>query len=337
MILGVDSKAGSFTVYNAGDAPETVTAVPFDFIIDADGNKTPATAPVPLGAATWLAVDPAEFTLQPQESQVVDFSVTVPELATPGDHYAGIRLLATMSEEAWSELEPRLEGGVVMRSQIAFPVTVVARVPGEINPWIVVPPFEIAQGPLIASLSGDYTFTPQIVNDGNVAAVWLPGTDTSVSPEQIVPTLRLNSQLGFLAGDQVLYASTPGGPSGVRPASVLVLPGAAIKQRLVVRDAPLIGVYDYVYTLPGDPADGRPPITSTGHFTIVNVQKVLLYLVLPLIVVLLLVAAALFRRHQRRLQQQRAIVQRQRELEAVRAEALEQARREEALRNGHPW
>ncbi len=199
------------------------------------------------------------------------------------------------------------------------------------------PPFEIAQGPLIASLSGDYTFTPQIVNDGNVAAVWLPGTDTSVSPEQIVPTLRLNSQLGFLAGDQVLYASTPGGPSGVRPASVLVLPGAAIKQRLVVRDAPLIGVYDYVYTLPGDPADGRPPITSTGHFTIVNVQKVLLYLVLPLIVVLLLVAAALFRRHQRRLQQQRAIVQRQRELEAVRAEALEQARREEALRNGHPW
>ncbi len=241
-----------------------------------------------------------------------------------------------MSDEAWAELEPRLDGALQVRSQVAFPVTVVARVPGEVLPRVVVPPFEIATGPLIASISGDVFFSPQIVNDGNVAAVWQPSSDSTTSPEQVVPTLKLTSQIGFLAADRLLYASAGNADAGAQPASVLVLPGAALRQQLVVRDAPMFGMYEYVYTLPGDVADGRPSITSMGHFMIINLQKILLYLVLPLSVLLVIVAVVLVRRHRRRGQLQLAAAQRQLELDAIRAEALDQARREIASSDGQP-
>jgi len=193
VVLGVDEHTGSFSVYNAGETEETFTATAYDFTLDVDGKQVPATQAILQGAATWMSIKPAAFTLLPKETQVVEFHVALPEVVPPGDHYAGIKILGTMSDAAWLELKPHLGGQVVVRTQLAFPVTVVARVPGKVIPWVEAPPLAEAPGPLIASLSGDYAFTPQIVNEGNVAAVWRPGTDPSVSPEQVVPTLRRGS------------------------------------------------------------------------------------------------------------------------------------------------
>jgi len=331
VVLDADTQQGTFTVYNAGDADETITTQAFDFVVDADGHQVPATEPVPLGAAAWLTTDPADFTLAPMESKVVSFRVSPPEDATPGDHYAGIRVLGTMSDAAWAELMPKLGKGLTVRSRVAFPVTVVTRVPGEVTPMIEVPPI-LPQ--LVATISGDYVFTPEIVNKGNTAAVWHVAPGATGAPDSLVPTLRLASAVGPLADDRLLYATTSGDASGTRPASVLVLPGASVTQQLTVHDAPMFGSYDYIYTLPGNPADGRDSITATGHVLIINIGKILLFVVLPLLLLLALVAAAFVRRRRRSLQRQQAYWLRQRELELVRLQAIEQGRREEAMRRG---
>jgi len=334
VVLDEQTQQGTFSVYNAGDTDEVFAVQPFDFEVDADGHQVPATEPVPLGAAAWLTADPATFTLAPMESQTVTFHVEVPDGATPGDHYAGLRVLGTMSDDAWSQLESTLGPRITMRSRVAFPVTVVARVPGEVAPIIEAPQI---LPPLIATISGDYVLTPRIVNKGNTAAVWHVAPGEAGDPDALVPTLRLASAVGPLADDRLLYATTSGDQPGTRPASVLVLPGASITQQLTVRDAPMFGSYDYVYTLPGDAADGRAPITATGHLLIINVSKILLFVAVPLLLLLALATFVLVRRRQRARQRQRAVWQRHQELELVRLQALEQGRQEEAMRRGSTW
>jgi hypothetical protein len=324
IILDQATRVGSFQVFNGGEAEEAISATPFDFTWDASGNRLPTTDLVPLGAAEWVSMDPSTFVLQPGETQVVGFSISVPADASPGDHYAGIQVLGTLSEAAWATVMPGLHGASV-RSQITFPVTVIARVPGRVVPDVVVPPMEASLAGVITTTSGDYTFTPSIINDGNVAAVWAPVAGPAQTLEAIVPTLRLASTSGLFATDALLYDGTHAAKGAVTLSTLVVLPGATHTQRLTMTDAPLYGTYDYTYTLPASLVDGRPVITTTGHFTIVNLRKILLWVVLPLVLLLLMLAGVVLGRRHRRSQRRHAELERRLELDMARREAVAQA------------
>jgi hypothetical protein len=288
-----------------------------------------------LTAASWLRLETLAFDLAAGETRNVRLMVTIPPDATPGDHVAEIRILGGPSEAAWAEIEQHV-GGAVFKSKIASVITVMIRVPGQIEPRIAVPPFEASMPGLITTLSGDWTFTPEIVNQGNVAAVWRQAVDDTIPLAEAVPTMRLITRTPVLADDRVLFAGSPETPDKrAMAASLLVLPGATHTQRLTLTDAPLFGTYDYIYTLPGSAADGRETITRTGSFTVVNLQKVLFWIVLPLLLLLLLGSLVAFRRHRIGTQRRVAAALRARELQLARQEAYEQAWREQQAAHGH--
>jgi hypothetical protein len=333
VILDATTQEGTFTVYNAGETAQMFAAVAFDYLPTLDGKRTPTDEPVPLGAAEWLTMDPPLFTLEAGDSQQVTFRVAVPETATPGDHWAGIRFVTQMTDEAWGELAPLLPEGINLRSQVAFPVTVVTRVPGDITPVIDAPPIP----PVVATFTGDSVITTQIQNTGNTAAIWHVSADETGDPQSLVPTLRMiPAGFGIMAEDRLLYA-TAGPVEAKRPASVMVLPGASLEQQLVLRDVPMFGTYTYQYLLPGDPTDGRAPVIRAGKMLVINVQKIMLYIVLPLVGGAVLISALVVLRLQRQQRRRIAAAAQERELQALRAQLMEQARREASFRAGRSW
>lgn len=333
VILDATTQEGTFTVYNAGETAQMFAAVAFDYLPALDGKRTATDEPVPLGAAEWLTMDPPLFTLEAGDSQQVTFRVAVPETAAPGDHWAGIRFVTQMTDEAWNALAPLLPEGINLRSQVAFPVTVVTRVPGEITPVIDAPPIP----PVIATFTGDSVITTQIQNTGNTAAVWHVPADETGDPQSLVPTLRMTpAGFGIMAEDRLLYA-TSGPEEAKRPASVMVLPGASLEQRLVLRDVPMFGTYTYQYLLPGDASDGRAPVIRAGKMLVINIQKIMLYIVLPLVGGAVLISALVVLRLQRQQRRRAAAAAQERELRSLRAQLMEQARQEAARRAGRSW
>ena len=323
LILGPGKDSGSFVVGNSGDVEVQVTAIPFDFVVDANGKRVPATEPIPLGAAGWVAVQPSSFVVAPGTSRKVEFTVSVPDGAPPGDHYAGIDVLATMSDAEWAAAQAAAGGASLVRSKISYPQTIIVRVPGSVQTALsVTGESGSLAGPGFAFTGGGpYTFLPQIANDGNVAAMWLPASDTSAAPETVVPTLRLVNSLGFLGGDALLFEQNRDGA----PAKVIVLPGETRTQKLALQDVPLLGLYTYTYTLPGSDADGRAPIVESGSVTLVNGEKVLLWIVLPLVILLVLLGILLLWRRRRRSGRAKAEVAKQQEIDRAREEGRREA------------
>jgi hypothetical protein len=334
LLLGLDDRTGSFVVANSGEVALTITTSAFDFLPDPNGARLISTVPVPLGAAAWVVMDAPEFTLEPDESRTVSFTVAFPEWASPGDHFAGLQVVGSMSDDAYAELRAQRGAKFAIRSKIAFPMTMVARVPGMISPRVISPPF----GSFLASIvttTGDFLFTPQIVNEGNVAAMWAPGAGPA-SLEAIVPTLKLTSTGGLFAQDELLFEGSRTADGSVNLPSLVVLPGTTHTQQLAMTDTPLYGTYDYIYTLPASAADGRAIITTTGSFTIINLQKVLLWIVLPLMLLLLLAMSTwLVRRHRRNVRRAES-AQRQAELDIAQRRAFELGARDAAMRAGGP-
>jgi hypothetical protein len=341
-VLDPDVRSGSFAVYNAGDVEMTVTASAFDLTVDANGHRTPTADPVALGAAAWLTIDEPTFTLKPNGSRTVAFSATVPKEASPGDHFAGIKVLGRLSDAASARLQAQLGSGTSVQSQIEFPVTVVVRVPGEVKNDLK--PGDGTGGllsPFFNSWGGDIEFAPRIVNDGNVAAIWSPTAGKINSLDDLVPmvpTLRLVNRLSFFGGDALLFEGRTGEKGDINVSQIIVLPGESKTLRFLLKDPPLISMYDYTFTLPGsDPVaavgmtgDGRPAVTATGSVTVVNFEKVALWIVLPIVVVLLLIAFLLFWRWRQRRNARKAAEAKERERVQMKAQAREEVLREQA-------
>ena len=287
IILGANDRTGSFTIFNAGDTDELFTLTVTDFTIDSAGKLIKATSAVPLGASAWMSLSTTNATLASQQSLGVTFTITIPGDAAPGDHYCQIGVNATMSDEAFAARVKQLGGGAVLRSAVAQTATVVVRVPGTIQNSLSGDLSTIPSLDFVWSSEG-YTFRPAIVNSGNVAGIWVPAADVAktADPATLVPSLRLVNRVGFLGGDALLYVHN----KDVTPASVVVLPQTTGRQDLTIAEVPIIGDYDLTYTLPGNDADGRATVTATAHITLINMEKVLLYVVLPIVVLLLLLA-----------------------------------------------
>lgn len=332
MILSTGVRDGTFTVYNIGTTDVDVTLSTYDFVVDPNGERAPVASPLPGGAAAWLVPSPASFHLGIDGVQEVHVTVTQPIDAAPGDHYAGVAVIGDASDgtaadpgQAQPSPTPKPTSGATIHSRVRFGVTVVTRVPGVVHPDLQIPGFEVFLPGLVVSSSGQFTFSPQIVNTGNVAAAWVPKSGPNQTLEKLTPTLHLKSTVGLFGGDAVLFEGSRTDTGSVKLSPLVVLPGTSHTQELTLNDVPLFDTYDYTYRIPGSVADGRADIIKTGSFTIINLQKVLYWIVLPLIVLLVLISITLIGRRRRTLQRRTAEALRMRDLQKARLEGYEQA------------
>ena len=121
------------------------------------------------------------------ETQIVPFTIAVPENATPGDHAAGIA--ATVQS-----VGPGGNGTqIAIESRVGFPI--MTRVTGDLRPSLEIDPlsveYEMSWNPFQPGL---VTATYQVVNDGNVRLQASPvvetqGTETQVDPK--APAIEL--------------------------------------------------------------------------------------------------------------------------------------------------
>ncbi len=80
-------------VANPGDDPARIRVSLADWTYQPDGQPEyldPGS--LPQSASPWITFSPAEFVLEARANQVVRYTITVPENATPGSHWATILL-----------------------------------------------------------------------------------------------------------------------------------------------------------------------------------------------------------------------------------------------------
>ena len=85
---------GILKVINDSTAPLTFTAGLHDFIVD-NPNGIPNLLPLNtlskrFSGASWIAIDPSVFTVDPGQKQVLNYYLQIPQNARPGGHYAAV-------------------------------------------------------------------------------------------------------------------------------------------------------------------------------------------------------------------------------------------------------
>lgn len=151
-----------YLVRNAGTLPQTFTVLATDAFNDEAGDfALKATAEAPADLGTWVMFENGDsriqFELQPGESRLLPFTVTVPANATPGDHSGGI-VASVVTPEAQVKIDRRLGTRMYVR------------VSGDIQTGLAV-------GQLSGSYSGDWwnpftgslTLRYTVENIGNIA------------------------------------------------------------------------------------------------------------------------------------------------------------------------
>ena len=167
---------------------KNLSATEVTFAIQAaDGYRTPtgrfnmlASDQESVDAGTWVEA-PENVVLAANESAVVEFTITVPANATPGDHLAGIA--ATIQSVGTGA-----DGNsLTVESRVGFPILL--RVNGELAPSLVLTPvstsYEFSWNPFAP---GRVTAVYEISNDGNVRMQAAPtveaqGRTNVVDPE----------------------------------------------------------------------------------------------------------------------------------------------------------
>ncbi|GGH47844.1 DUF916 domain-containing protein [Microbacterium album] len=150
-----------YLVSNTGTTAQEFTILATDAYNDNEGNYgLLATEEDPSEIGTWVRFEGdtgrLRFTLEPGESRLVPFTVTVPADARPGDHAGGIGA---------SVVTP--EGQVLVDRRIASRMYV--RVSGELQPLLAVSSLEASHSTSWNPFAGDVTITYTIQNTGNVA------------------------------------------------------------------------------------------------------------------------------------------------------------------------
>lgn len=141
-VEAADSPGRTFRVVAQDITQNTQGA--FDFI-------TPAVSKTEAG--TWAAVFPSGFTGGSKQPQTIDYAITVPNNATPGDHIASITV---------DELPSSTSGNLGVIQAIGMKVFI--RVPGAIVPGAKITQFT---APSHLFSGGGINYNAQIVNTGN--------------------------------------------------------------------------------------------------------------------------------------------------------------------------
>lgn len=242
-------------------------------VYGADGFNTPtggydvgAAAVAPTDVGSWVTAAASPVTVPALSTAVIEFTVAVPDGATPGDHPGGL-VVSPVRTQVTAD-------GVQVDTRVAVRLNV--RVAGEVTPALEV-----------RDVGASYAFTPvpfapapvtvryDVVNTGNVKVVG-------------VPRLRIT------------------GPFGIRLAEVAaeqtheVLPGDAFTVETVVDSvAPWlvdIATVDVEMVAAPGPTTEIPLVSSTARTTFAAVP----WTGLALLAVVVTVGAALIRRRRRR-------------------------------------
>lgn len=148
------------------------------------------------GAGTWFELEQETITVAAEDEATVDFTVTVPDNATPGDHPAGIT--ASLAEQA-EELNVVSRVGV--RTHL--------RVTGDIVPTLQIDDIETTYSPSWNPFApGEVTTRYSVTNAGNVRL----GTNTTVATSGLFGWNYVSSSIGevreILPGDTMSFETT---------------------------------------------------------------------------------------------------------------------------------
>lgn len=129
------------------------------------GYDLGAASVAPTGVGAWTAVAGSPVTVPALSTKVVDFTVTVPADATPGDHPGGIVV---------SPVRPQADAsGVVVDTRVAVRLNV--RVPGEVTAALEIRSLGASYGfDAVPFAPARTTLRYQVVNTGNVKVIGVP-------------------------------------------------------------------------------------------------------------------------------------------------------------------
>ncbi len=150
----------AYVVKNAGTTQQKITVFATDaFNNDAGDFALLDTVEEPTDVGTWITFDGQPrmtLDLAPGQEQVVLFTVSVPDDATPGDHAGGIVI---------SAISP--DGTIVVDRRVA--TRIYLRVPGELQVGLAVQGFDAGYQQVVNPFDGSVEVTTTITNTGNVA------------------------------------------------------------------------------------------------------------------------------------------------------------------------
>lgn len=266
-------------------------------VYGADGFNTPtggydldAAAVSPTDVGSWVTVPTSPVTVAALSTAVVEFTVAIPDGATPGDHPGGI-VVSPLRGQVTND-------GVVVDTRVAVRLNV--RVPGEVVAALDVRDMGASYAfTAVPFGSSSATVHYEVVNTGNVKVIG-------------VPRLRITGPLGIglaeldadqtqevLPGDSFTVSSTV---DGVAP---WMLATATV---------------DVSMTAAPGPDTELPAVSSTGHATFAAVSWTgLAAIVVAVVVVWLLVVWMRRRRREGEEMWDRAVDEARADLEAGRA------------------
>jgi hypothetical protein len=240
LVTDATQTGGHIRIDNVSALIEDITIRTADYSIDAAGKPVAATADYPYGSASWYRFEAPDFGLPGGTSRDVAFNIVVPADAAAGDHFAALNVSVTAQPG-----QIAASGGATARSVLVLQSRLQHRIGGA-----------LPQTPTLtltsATAPSAIRFTAHITNAGNTVV------GHQAAP---TPTLTLYDTASWGDPTQVARTIAVGGfyvaPRSIREVSVDWL------------DAPIIGQYRAVFTLPS--ADGQPEVTAETTVTIVNV------------------------------------------------------------------
>ena len=213
----------NFQIYNNGDEDLNyrVYVTPYAMTSDDGGNIAPAydENTVPASYSTildWISLDTDEGTLQAHENgKYVNYTINVPEDATPGGQYAAIMVEKVNDESAQND-------GAGLTSVIRAAYIVYATVAGNLTETASISDVNVP-GIFVDS---KITASSMVENTGNVHG-------TASYALQVFP----------LFSDEEVYTNEED------PATQIIYPGTKYYNQLTWEDTPSIGIYRVVETV----------------------------------------------------------------------------------------
>jgi hypothetical protein len=253
-------------VDNPSHLAERVLIEAHDYLLDANGDAQEAPTDSAIGSASWYHFDQASFELAPGTSRDIELTVLPPATAAAGDHSAAL----DVTVRALTPVGPSAAAGASVDTVLLVRNRLEHRIPGA-HPERPDLRFE-------ATVNGSAVhFAAAVTNPGNTVLAYQAAST--------LPTIELYAMAPWADPTRVARKLDPRGyyvpPQSERLASFDWL------------DAPILGWYRAVYTLP--PVDGLPAVTAETTFTVVN-APVLAGIALAVLALMLLVAWVMVRR-----------------------------------------
>ena len=117
-------------------------------------------AAVPVAVGAWITLETDQVTVGPRETVNVNFTISVPESATPGDHVGGVVTSLPSLRVDSNGQQVLVDARVAARVYLS--------VDGQINPSLKIEDLKLKYDNALNPADGKATVTANIVNDGNI-------------------------------------------------------------------------------------------------------------------------------------------------------------------------